>query len=217
MVTATGAPLFDGAFEAHLTVRAADAGPLERYAAAHGLEFVRIVLDRGRVTDQPMLTVRASGTFAAVRDSIVAVAARLDAAGLPVVRVKIEATPTTAGVPATDAQAVALGSGYYFEHHIKLLLSAGADLSRLAELAIAHAAHLSVNARRTRGDGRTERFLTHRCRLVGDATAAARYSELLSALRAADYEILSAEREFVVLDTDETIDAGWIIEEGNRP
>ncbi|MFE3056319.1 hypothetical protein [Nocardia sp. NPDC059239] len=216
-MTATAPPIFHGDFEAHLTVRATDAGRLERYAAAHGLKFVHIVLERGRVIDQPMLTVHAAGSLPAVANSIAALTARLDVAGFEVVRTKIEATPWAAGVPATDDAAVALGAGYYFEHHIKLLLTLGTEVRALARLATEHTAHLSANARRTRPDGRTERFVTQRCRLVGNTTATARHTALLTALQANNYEVLSAEREFVVLDTDESIDAGWITEGGNRP
>ncbi|MET8776853.1 hypothetical protein ABZV58_17770 [Nocardia sp. NPDC004654] len=134
------------------------------------------------------------------------------AAGFPVVRTKIEAAPSAAGVPATDTEAVALGESYYFEHHIKLLLDSGADTSALARLAGVHAAHLSVNARRVRTDGRVERFVTQRCRLVGDPVAAARCAALTAALEAEKHRILSAEREFVVYDSDESIDSGWIDE-----
>ncbi|MFI1917018.1 hypothetical protein [Nocardia sp. NPDC020380] len=209
-MTATASPTFQGDFEAHLTVRAVDADRLERYAAANGFKFVHIVLEHGRIVDQPMLTVATAGAFSAVRDSIGSLVARLHVAGFPVVRTKIEATPWAVGVPATDPEAVALGAGYYFEHHIKLLLAPDSDLRALTALAVPHRAHLSVNARRKRTDGRSERFVTQRCRLVGDITAAARYTGLLDALRSAGHEILSTEREFVVHDSDESIDAGWI-------
>ena len=117
MTTSTN---FDGDFEAHLTVRGTDAERLEQYAAVAGVKFARIVLARGRVTEQPMLTVQESGAFATVRDSVLALRERLEAEGFPVVRTKIEAAPSTAGVPVTDAAAVALGGRHYFEHHIKL-------------------------------------------------------------------------------------------------
>lgn len=208
----TASSIFAGDFEAHLTVRGADAGKLAQYAAASGLKFVHIVLDRGRVREQPMLTVRESGSFAAVRDSVATLRQRLETEGFPVVRVKIEAAPSVAGVPVTDTEAGALGGRYYFEHHIKLLLDSGTETSGLARIAVAHAAHLSANARRLRADGRAERFVTQRCRLVGDAVATARYTDLVAALTTAGYRILSAEREFVVYDSDESIDAGWIDE-----
>ncbi|WP_454198062.1 hypothetical protein [Nocardia sp. Marseille-Q1738] len=49
---------------------------------------------------------------------------------------------------------------------------------------------------------------------MGAAAAQVRLAALVSALTAARYETLSLKREFVVHDTDESIDAGWIAEEG---
>ncbi|MEV0292539.1 hypothetical protein [Nocardia sp. NPDC050710] len=207
--------LFRGEFEAHITVRAegrAGVAALDEYAAARGLKFTHIVLARGRVCDQPMLTVQRAGTIAQVRDSVDDLVEEVRAAGFAVVRVKVEATPWAEGVPVRDHEAVALGPGYYFEHHLKLLLESPSE--ELVAVAIAHAAHLSDNARRVRPDGRGERFVTQRCRLVGDLTAQARLDALVAELKAAPYEVLSIEREFVVYDSDESIDAGWISAEG---
>ncbi|WP_218021220.1 hypothetical protein [Nocardia crassostreae] len=214
-MTTTTAPAFHGDFEAHLTVRAdtgAEIDAFETYAAANDLKFIHIVLDRGRVPQQPMITVRRSGSFEAVRVAVEHLAARLSGDGFPVVRTKIEAAPWAEGVPQSDTRS--LDPRYYFEHHIKLLLPPDTDSTALTAIAVIHAAHLSANARRTRPDGRTERFVTQRCRRVGDTTAAARLETLLAALT--DYEILSVEREFVVHDSDESIDAGWITE-GQQP
>lgn len=215
-VTSTAPPTFHGDFEAHITVRADDSTSIdafESYAAAHGLKFIHIVLERGRVPQQPMVTVRDSGTYAAVRDSVESLAERLADDGFPVVRTKIESTPWAEGVPDTDDEARMLGERYYFEHHVKLLLDQDTDTTDLTEIAVAHAAHLSANARRTRADGRSERFITQRCRSVGDSTAAQRLESLLTAVHSA-YQVLSVEREFVVYDSNESIDAGWIIEDG---
>ncbi|WP_030018815.1 hypothetical protein [Streptomyces monomycini] len=242
------APAFHGEFETHLTVRdtgtepgpgtGTDPGPgtgagagmapgaaagLEEYAAARGLKWVHIVLERGTTPSQPMLTLRDSGPVRRVRARAAAEAAQLRAAGFEVVRTKIEATPWTDGVPVTDGAAAALGPGYYFEHHVKLLLdrAGGAaahpcpaltDLTDLTDLSRRHAAHLSRNARRTRADGREERFVTQRCRSVGRVTAERRLAALLAGLRDAGYDIASTEREFVVLDSDESLDDGWIDE-----
>ncbi|MES4900835.1 MULTISPECIES: hypothetical protein [unclassified Streptomyces] len=213
-----------GEFEIHLTVdpvggRADAPSPyrsLERYAAGRGWKFVHIVLDRGQVPSQPMLTLRADGALPTARSAAEAAAAGLAGAGFPVVRTKIEAAPWAAGVPASDEDGRALGPRYYFEHHVKLLLDTPGAAPALAGLAAAHAAHLSRNARRVRPDGRAERFLTQRCRLVGRDTAGRRLEALTAALRAGGGggpEILSVEREFVVYDSDESLDAGWMAEE----
>ena len=202
-----------GDFEAHITVRVSEAGTavaLERHAAQHGMKFTHIVLMRGRMPDQPMVTVRRSGTAPAVREWVDAVAGALSAAGFEVVRVKLEATPWAAGVPGTDEAAEVLGSRYYFEHHIKLLLPADAGLDHLAAAVTGHRAHISANARRVRADGRTERFVTQRCRAVGNRRAEAALADLLAVL--AHYHVLSVEREFVVYDSNLSADEGWITE-----
>ncbi|MER7787524.1 hypothetical protein [Streptomyces sp. NPDC097640] len=220
-----------GEFEIHLTVRpvTGTADPdspvpyraLERYAADRAWKFAHIVLDRGRVPSQPMLTLRADGTLTAARSAADDAAAGLAGAGFTVVRTKVEATPWAEGVPVSDEGGRALGPRYYFEHHIKLLLDAAEDTADdtaddtagLLPLVGAHAAHLSRNARRIRNDGRAERFVTQRCRLVGRDTAGRRLEALAAALRADGREIVSMEREFVVYDSDEGLDAGWIPEE----
>ncbi|MCQ8772445.1 hypothetical protein [Streptomyces telluris] len=209
-------PAFAGDFEAHLTVRpSTTAGAdqaLQRYAADHGMKFTDILLDRGRTPSQPMLTLRRSGALPDVRAAVEDAARGLDGAGFTVVRTKIEAAPWADGVPETDTEAAALGSRYYFEHHLKLLLAPGTDLVVPARLAAAHCAHLSRNARRVRTDGRAERFVTQRCRAVGRRTAGARLDALVAAVRAGGYTVVSEEREFVVHDSDESLDAGWIDE-----
>ncbi|MEN2422721.1 hypothetical protein AABB02_32000 [Streptomyces rimosus] len=223
----SGPPSFHGAFETHLTVRdeaptAPDApgrvaAGLALHAAARGLKWVHILLERGSTPSQPMLTLHGSGSAGQMRERAAAEAAELRAAGFEVVRTKIETTPWADGVPVTDAAAAALGPAYYFEHHIKLLLDrtapgAPSALTGLADLAGPHAAHLSRNARRVRADGREERFVTQRCRAVGRDTAERRLAALLAALSAAEHDIASVEREFVVHDSDETLDDGWIDE-----
>ncbi|MCU7823100.1 hypothetical protein [Kitasatospora sp. DSM 101779] len=202
-------PDFRGDFEIHLTVAPQQGPALAAWAAGRGLKVVDIELARGAVPRQPMLTLTVSGTLAEAEELAARTGAEAGAAGFPVLRTKIEAAPWTAGVPATDGRARALGPAYYFEHHVKLLLDAppGPELAAAAER---HDAHLSRNARRTRPDGRTEFFVTQRCRLVGADTAGRRLDALLAAL--AGHRITSVEREFAVLDTAEALDAGWIAE-----
>ena len=205
--------LFDGEFETHVTVSCDDdsAANLCAWAAGAGVKVTHVVLARGRVRSQPMLTLTGSGTLAAQRSVASRLAADVANAGFTVTRVKIEAAPWTRGVPQDDAQAHGLGPGRYFEHHVKLLCSAAPEeLPTLAELVMPHSAHLSWNARRVRADGLAERFVTQRCHGVGDATAVAALEHLRAALLADGREIISAEREFVVYDSDASLDDGWI-------
>ena len=204
---------FAGEFETHLTVRTTDDAGLDElrlWAAARGLKFLHILLDRGRTPSQPMVTRRGRGTLADQRTVATDLARQLAARGLAVVRTKVEAAPWNRDVPEADADAVAFHCGRYFEHHVKLALDPRADLAALAAVAGRHAAHLSRNALRDRADGRRERFVTQRCFGVGRATARRRLDELLAALAAAGHAPLSVEQEFVVYDSDLAIDAGWI-------
>jgi hypothetical protein len=205
------APLFEGEFETHVTVHC-DGTELDRLAAwsgADGLKLTHIVLGRGRVRSQPMLTVTGSGTLADRRGAASALAGRLAEAGFDVVRTKIEATPWTRGVPADDTAALVLGPGFYFEHHIKLLLEPDADREALAASVTPHGAHLSWNARRVGGSGSHQRFVTQRCHGVGAATAHGKLDALCAMLRSR-YQVVSVHREFVVFDSDATLDDGWI-------
>lgn len=199
---------FTGEFETHVTVRADDPAAVETirgWADRHGLKFHHIELARGATPSQPMVTRRGTGTLTDERTAADDLARHLAADGFTVVRVKIEAAPWNRGVPESDADAE---PGRYFEHHVKLLLEPHADLGVLTTLAERHAAHLSRNARRTRDDGKHERFVTQWCHAVGRATAADRLAALVREL--AGYEVLGVEQEYVVEDTAPGADAGWL-------
>jgi hypothetical protein len=200
---------FAGDLEVHLTVETGDIDALDRWAHRHGLKLTHIVLDRGRTVSQPMLTLGARGALRTVMDAAERTSGLLGSAGFSVRRMKVEAAPWNDGVPGSDEEAAAEPEHRYFEHHVKLVLDSD-DRGDLAGIAVPHGAHVSRNARRVRADGRQERFVTQRCHRVGDRTAAARLDALTEALRAAHYDIVSVEREYVVIDTDAAMDDGWI-------
>ncbi|GGM30278.1 hypothetical protein ACFFX1_48445 [Dactylosporangium sucinum] len=181
------------AYEIHLTVLPSPL--LAGVVAGCGWKYTRIVLDRGDCPDQPMLTLGARGSLPAARSVASDAAARLASSGLTVTRVKIEGSPEH---PAVD--------GGYFEHHVKLLLAGAPDAVR--EVAVRHGAHVSRNARRTFPDGRSHRFVTQRCYDVARAEAARRLAALLADLSA--FEIVEVEEEFVVVDSNPAVDAGWL-------
>ncbi|WP_405545400.1 hypothetical protein OG478_34295 [Streptomyces phaeochromogenes] len=203
-----------------MTVRCASAAESERlrcWAAGAGLKLTHIVLARGRMPSQPMVTLTGSPSYAAESARAREVAAHLRADGFVPVRVKIESSPWAPEVPREPCGTG--GDERYFEHHVKLLLDADTDLDALAARVVPHGAHLSWNARRVRdseiggtgGTGRRhERFVTQRCRGV-DAEGAGRLLELLLA-ELCGFEVADVEREFVLHDSDLSVDDGWIEE-----
>ncbi|WP_069767763.1 hypothetical protein [Streptomyces sp. LUP30] len=202
------APVSASLYETHVTVRCT--GPdesrrLSRWAAAAGLKLTHIVLARGRMREQPMLTLSGGRSWAEASARARDVVARLVTDGFHPVRVKTESTPWAPEVPLLPCE-----DERYFEHHVKLRLTADADLLTLAARVVPHRAHLSWNARRVGGGGLHERFVTQRCRGVDAEGAELALQRLLAELRGC--EVLSVEREFVLHDSDVSVDEGWIEE-----
>lgn len=193
-----------GEFEIHITVQG-NRDTLVDWAERHTLKVTKIVLDCGAHPTQLMVTSEGSGTYTDMAVAAERLRRQLCAAGFPPSRVKIEAAPWNRGIPKESVP-----PGTYFEHHVKLLLSANADLAGLKERVIAHGAHLSRDARRVRPDGMLERFVTQRCYGVGQSRAHAAYLTLLAALE--DQTILESEEEFVVYDSAPILDVGWLPE-----
>ncbi|WP_405787145.1 hypothetical protein [Streptomyces sp. NBC_01367] len=188
---------FMAEYETHVTVRCADAAELARldaWAGARELKVTHILLARGRMVSQPMLTLPD-------RTGHERLVPRLRAAGFDPVRVKVETVPWTTDSPGPG--------GGYFEHHLKLRLPADFDRAALEDLVVPHGAHLSWNARRVLAAGAHERFVTQRWRGTA-AQAGAACDALVAALGTAGYGIRSQEREFVLYDSDLSVDDGWI-------
>jgi hypothetical protein len=203
---------FVGEFETHLTVRLADErqlNPLQTWANARRMKCTHIVLDCGRTPSQPMLTLHAQGSLSSQKITAAALSAELHKAGFEVSRIKIEIPPWNPGVPGLDVDAKRQPPERYFEHHVRLVLES-ADVRWLVQLVQPHAAHVSRNALRHRDDGRHERFVTQRCYCVGRATAQSRLASLLAAINSKRLNVLEVDEEFVVYDSDQSIDAGWI-------
>ncbi|SDH83641.1 hypothetical protein [Nonomuraea jiangxiensis] len=222
-------PEFAGVFDIHVTVAmdatitatdttaAADdgVGRLARWATGNAVKLTHIVLARGAVRSQPMLTLAGRGTLTRQRAVAATCVDRLRDEGFDVVRVKIEAAPWNEDVPRSAAAAVAL-TGCYFEHHVKVVVrddvTPPAGIAQLAEIAQRHSAHVSRNARRECDDGSAERFVTQRCRDIGLSEAGRRFDALVTELRSCGFAVLETEREFVVYDSNPQIDKGWIEE-----
>lgn len=209
-------PDYAGLFETHLTVAPLDVEGLTRFESACavlGVKCVRIELARGHTRSQPMTGSHAAGTLTHVLSLAHTLAQELAEHGFVVTRIKIEAAPTNADLPDSDADALRHPATNYYEHHVKLLLPTEADLEPLTLLCQRHAAHLSTNAFKSRDDGQCERFVTVRAYGVGRATAEARVENLLAYLTLAGYAIVKRVAEYCVYDSNEEIDAGWLAAE----
>lgn len=201
-----------GNFEVHLTVRVVGAPEAFRHwCEIEGCKCVRIVLARGVSVEQPMATWRRSGTV--LPDVLAEATGRardLEHAGFPVVRVKIEADPSNADVPANSAAALEHPPFNYFEHHVKLRRATAAKQDLLLSVCLDHAAHLSRNAWREPVEGFEERFVTLRSYRVGRSASEQRLYCSLAALEGIGEQIIDVESEYTVHDSNLALDAGWL-------
>jgi hypothetical protein len=198
---------YDGPLETHWTL-SEGVGDLDALARALGLRALRIELAAGVTPVQPMLTRRRQGSLASELAAAEGVSRALGQQGVAVRRVKIEAHPDNADVPQGLHDEGSASEGRYFEHHVKLSLTPGD--SRVVAVARAHGAHLSRNALRIGREGLEERFLTQRCRGQGRLAARERLDALVATLCDLGLTVLGAEQEYVIYDSDEALDRGWM-------
>lgn len=207
---------FTGDFETHLTVRCANPAQVEHvraWCAFRSVKFTHIELSRGDCISQPMLTLRGKGVLSRQHAPAAAWVERLRDAGIPVVRVKIEAAPTNADIPQTAAEAARQPADRHFEQHLKLGLKFPAELETATVIAERFGGHVSRNALRKTGQGSEERFVTQRFYGVGWPVAQAGLRALTAALAEAGLNVLDSEEEFVVYDSNLAIDRGWLAAE----
>ena len=195
---------YNGEFEVHVTVGLAEEGGWERFQAwcrLHQCKSVHIVLARGAQIDQPMATWRRSRTsLPAVLADARPVAAELQKAGFPVVRIKVEAATINQQIPRADEDARGHTASNDFEYHVKLLRGRSAPCDRLLKVCSEQHAHLSRNALRERSEEQEERFVTLRCHGVGKASSDRRLQQLLASLDAIGEQVIEVESEYCVYD-----------------
>lgn len=202
-----------GHFETHLTLRHFDTGPLNSLhdaARELGLKLTLIVLQSGHQPTQPMLTRHSQGSLESVLHEAHDLSRQLLRRDLHVDRIKLEVGAEHPASPKNQDEADLKPKDWHFEHHVKLLLPARTDLSPLQQLVEKHTARLSRNALRVRNDGQEERFVTQRFYSAGRDAAGAALSRLTSALSQVPLTILESEAEYVVHDSNATLDAGWL-------
>jgi hypothetical protein len=198
----------------HVTVRPPTPAAFERFRTwcqSHDCKCIRIVLARGDYVEQPMATWwRGATTLPAVVAEARNLIGELERGTVPIARLKVEAAQDNADVPQSDADAAVQDSANYFEYHVKLLRSQGADYEALVQECIKLGAHLSRNAWRESSDGQEERFVTLRCYRVGRASAEQRLQRLLAALNELGEKMIEVESEYTVYDSNVELDAGWL-------
>lgn len=206
---------FRGCHEIHLTIAPPTAklwAAAQVWAGKNTAKCVWIELSDGNHPSQPMLTLRRTGSLPEMTAQCRAIEQELRGLGLVPVRTKIECDPAIRDVPEEDEEWQAAHAGRYFESHVKLRLEADEDLNPLRTIAEGQGARLSRNAFRQRSDGAREWFVTQRLRCCGKRTARRRLDELIASFRDRGYPIADVESEFVVFDSFEPLDAGWLAE-----
>lgn len=199
-------------YETHLTLAVASCDAftsIRAWAEAQEMKWTHILLDRGLVASQPMVTFWGNQSVAAQHQRAASVAHGIKDLGGAVVRVKIEAALDNDDVPQTDADAVA-GLTNYFEHHVKVLLSRQSDLGVLSRCAVENDARLSQNTLRRREDGCFERFVTQRIYGRGRIFAKDKLHRLLAQLSESAFQTVEIEAEYVVFDSNISVDSGWL-------
>lgn len=198
-------------YETHVTVGAPDFRVLDqirRWGEAESMKWTDIELDSGKTPSQPMLTFWGHDSLQEQHSRSAVVQQRIKEFGGEIVRVKVEANIDNDDVPQTvDGPA---NSDGYFEFHVKVLLPASVDLAALRKIVEPLHARLSRNARRQRTDGRRERFVTLRVVSCPRESAISQFEILKTALNQAGYETVETESEFVLYDSDRSLDSGWL-------
>lgn len=156
------------------------------------------------------------GDIAAARDAVRRDAEILRAAGLTVIREKVEALSVNAGVPRDAADARHSPADRYFEFHVLIDGRAGLlsedDMRSLRGLSAQFAAKLSCpvplsyNAMKP-----SQRFLNLRSRGVGLEQAMQPVDELQRAIEAGGtLEVRKVISEYICFDSNRAVDNGWL-------
>ncbi|WP_437896067.1 non-canonical purine NTP pyrophosphatase [Sorangium sp. So ce124] len=199
---------FEGVFESHVTVVACDEAAFAKTCDALGVRALFISLPRGRTPRQPMTGAHHRGSLQEVLLVVHQLARDLAQAGFEVIRTKVEAVGPHRDLPLTDEVAARAPRTNYFEHHAKVVLpspDSEAEVSRaFAELG----AYMSRGA--PRADGVELRFVTLRSWGLGQASADARFDQVLALAARLGLPLRNRTREYTVYDSALDVDMGWM-------
>ena len=220
-----------GRFELHVFVQPLDPPPevIEAFqvACAAAVPPMKALLLQLDYVDRGFVCVLQSSRYvqgdldsavAAVHDD----AEALRAAGLTVIREKVEAVSTNAGVPQNRAEARPASSSRYFEFHVLIDgrdrplddddLASLRGWSSAFSKQLARPVPLSFNAFKP-----SQRFLNLRASGVGLPEALAVVDELRSAVEAGGrLQVIKVIAEYICFDTQRSVDNGWLEPVGAR-
>lgn len=212
-----------GRYESHVTVRFSpllSSGveeEIERFketCEALSCKPILIELDAGQVPQQLMTGRWHLGPFGEVQRQVYELGRGLVKAGFHVLRTKIEASPSSVNIPAFDEEALSnFPATNYFEFHVRLQLKQfdTEAIERLRRLAKSRLnGHLSRSAFKRLSPEIEQRFVTLRMYNTGRDSAYRSLESALEILRQEGYDIDGAQREYAVMDSNVSLDAGWI-------
>src|SRR6266481_1274160 len=199
-------------YEAHITVEMPD-GRNERMfrdvCAALGIKAIHIELDAGKMPTHLITGSIHRGELSKVQTEVEKLARLLEGAGLRPTRHKIEAMIQNSLVPLTDEDASRRPPSNYFEFHTKVTIHEKQDTGTLQNLCHEFQAHLARSASNKLDGGFTQRFVTVRFHNEGRATAESTFARLVEQLRENGYQPSHLLKEYVIVDTNLDLDAGW--------
>lgn len=157
-----------------------------------------------------------NGDVAAARAAVAVDADRLRAAGLTVIREKVEAVALNAGVPKNAADAARSPEDRYFEFHVlidrKDAPLSEADMTALRGLSLAFSTTLrspvplSYNAMKP-----SQRFLNLRARGCGLDAAMEPVDALKRTIeKTGELEVRKVIAEYICFDSNRAVDNGWL-------
>lgn len=219
---ASGEEVVTGLFEIHVFVLPLDPPPevVQAFRAACGGHMKALLLNLDYVGKGFVGVLQTSryvkGDVASARAAAAADAAVLRAAGLEVIREKVEAVATCEGVPRDAADAERSPPDRYFETHVLIDRPAGviddADVASLRDIAadlsrrLATPVPLSYNALKP-----GQRFLNFRARGVGLDVVADRLRALEAAVANIDGLVVKKViAEYICFDSNRAVDDGWL-------
>ena len=201
----------EGVFEYHVTVETDDIDRFTetcRNLKTHRVKPIVIMLNSGSgntpvYAKQVMTSNFVMGVFPQNLSSIQELAKKLEMAGFPSCRLKIEAKAKSRGVPLTSEQ-MSVWQGSYFEFHFKVKVEPD-ETERLFDLCRRKNGLIAWNALKPKGFY----LITLRIYSGGLPEALSANKNFKNYLKSNGYITLQNQKEFVVYDSNPDLDKGW--------